>query len=313
MDDTEGAAIKTHFITISNNPQKGEQLIRTCNHFGITVTHIKPNDWQGNLQKIFEMQNFIRDKNDSDILIFADAYDCLALGDINEAVNKFTSMNCDLLCSAELNCHPFKQFASRFENIPRSSKSRHIYPNTGLYMGRVSAIRHYCNSITRQQLIKDYTFNNGRYSTDQGRFHVYYLARYGAKAPEGAEGEVGSTKASEMEEKVGRWAERLLKKEEEDEGLNIKLDHDCEIFQNMHKAHWKDFSFESGKLRNNVLNSTPSFIHFSGGSDRIHNGEDGVLTDLADRIIFFNQNIDERVPLTLNKAFHKEGEINQKK
>lgn len=269
--------MNVHFATINNNPQKGEQLIRTCNYFSIQVTYIKPKDWQGNLQKIFEIQNFIRDKNDDDILIFADAYDCLALGGLEEAVSKFISMDCDLLCSTELNCHPFKELAKPFGGIDRDSKSRHIYPNTGLYMGRISAIKHYCHSKTREQLIQDYTFNNGSYSTDQGRFHVYYLGRH------------------------------------RDEELKLKLDYDCEIFQNMHKTPWKDFGFKSGRLHNNALNSKPCFLHFSGASDRIHNLEERVLTDLTDRIIFFNQNTHEKGPLTYNKAFHEQDEISQLK
>jgi hypothetical protein len=53
----------------------------------------------------------------------------------------------------------------------------------------------------------------------------------------------------------------------------IKLDNECLIFQNMHLVNWNELSFNSGKLYNNILKTSPCFIHFNGGTWQQNNGE----------------------------------------
>jgi hypothetical protein len=53
----------------------------------------------------------------------------------------------------------------------------------------------------------------------------------------------------------------------------IKLDNECLIFQNLHWVDWNDLSFENGKLKNNILNVKPCFIHFNGGTWQQNNRE----------------------------------------
>jgi hypothetical protein len=53
----------------------------------------------------------------------------------------------------------------------------------------------------------------------------------------------------------------------------IKLDTECLIFQNMHLVNWNELIFESGKVYNKVLETTPCFIHFNGGTWQQNNHE----------------------------------------
>jgi len=46
----------------------------------------------------------------------------------------------------------------------------------------------------------------------------------------------------------------------------IKLDHYCRIFQTMAYVNWNELSFFNGKMQNDIMNSTPCFVHFSGKS-----------------------------------------------
>lgn len=47
---------------------------------------------------------------------------------------------------------------------------------------------------------------------------------------------------------------------------NIKLDIYCKIFQNMHWVSWDSFIFKNGVIYNTIMNVSPCFIHFNGGT-----------------------------------------------
>jgi hypothetical protein len=47
---------------------------------------------------------------------------------------------------------------------------------------------------------------------------------------------------------------------------NIKLDVKSEIFQSMHAISWEELIIKNGRVHNTVLNTSPCFLHFNGGS-----------------------------------------------
>lgn len=53
---------------------------------------------------------------------------------------------------------------------------------------------------------------------------------------------------------------------EHDNKINIILDYKCEFVQNMCGAKIKDFELQDYHLKNNIMNTVPYFIHFSGKS-----------------------------------------------
>jgi hemin uptake protein HemP len=65
------------------------------------------------------LQNYCNNyKGDATHFLYTDAYDTLTLSDQHEVMEKFTSLNCKMLISAEKNCFP------NFEDA-------HLYPETG--------------------------------------------------------------------------------------------------------------------------------------------------------------------------------------
>lgn len=77
---------------------------------------------------------------------------------------------------------------------------------------------------------------------------------------------------------------------------SIKLDDKCDIFQNMHLVSWKEFTFNSGKFTNNILNVAPCFIHFNGGTWQQNNREN-IMPVFIDKM---NISIKENSVLDLN-------------
>jgi len=54
---------------------------------------------------------------------------------------------------------------------------------------------------------------------------------------------------------------------------NIKLDIYCKVFQNMHWVNWDSFIFKNGVIYNTIMDISPCFIHFNGGTWQTNSGE----------------------------------------
>lgn len=50
----------------------------------------------------------------------------------------------------------------------------------------------------------------------------------------------------------------------------IKLDTYQKIFQNMHWVSWNEFYIQHGRFINTILNETPCFVHYNGGTWQTH-------------------------------------------
>ena len=100
--------------------------------------------------KITLFHDAIKDLPADDLVMFVDGYDVLFCADSDEIINKFESMNIPsdmVLFSAERACWPVK---TPYENLCTNAYKReglpdiqtpYKYLNSGMYMGRVGAIR----------------------------------------------------------------------------------------------------------------------------------------------------------------------------
>tara|TARA_B100000214_G_C23834908_1_gene565998 strand:+ start:66 stop:851 length:786 start_codon:yes stop_codon:yes gene_type:complete len=127
-----------HIITYSNKIDKLEYLKKSENIFNTNVDYIIKNNWEGYITKLVEMKEKINFFNDTDIVIFIDAWDVLINSDKSEIISKFLSYDCDFLVSAELNCYPSK-YKNKMNTI--SPHEKNIYVNAGGYMGYVKNIK----------------------------------------------------------------------------------------------------------------------------------------------------------------------------
>jgi hypothetical protein len=128
---------------------------------------VKPN-WNGYTDKIFAINEQLKQLNDTDIVCFIDAYDVLVNNNETDILEKFYSYKCNLLIGAELNCYP-EHYKEYFPNTSTNSK----YVNSGGYIGYVNAIKNIFNWKSQSEIIQ-ISKNGG----DQTYFIEYYLNNY---------------------------------------------------------------------------------------------------------------------------------------
>ncbi len=82
-----------HIITYSNRLDKLEHLQKSESIFNTNVEYIINDDWEGFHSKLIEIKKKISSFNDTDIVIFIDAWDVLINSNKSEIVSKFLSYN----------------------------------------------------------------------------------------------------------------------------------------------------------------------------------------------------------------------------
>lgn len=104
----------------------------------------------GNLGlKLKLVHDFIRanDLNDDDILLFIDAYDVLYAGKKDAILEQFRTFEKPLVFGAETACSPDSSLVDRYPSSPSGFQ----FLNSGLFIGRVSALR---------DCFRDYVFDD---------------------------------------------------------------------------------------------------------------------------------------------------------
>ena len=144
------------------------------------------------------------------------------------------NFNCDILLSAELNCHP-RFLKKDYIKIcsPNMLKIKNKYINSGGYMGYVQNIKKLYSWKSEEQIInicKNGIIIKNKQPGDQTYFIKYYIENYNK--------------------------------------VNIKIDVESQIFQNMYLISWNEFDFRNGRLYNTIFDNSPCFIHFNGFSFR---------------------------------------------
>jgi hypothetical protein len=90
--------------------------------------------------KLREVYRFIHNPelNDSDIVLFSDAYSVAVIGNQAEIKRRFLMFQKPIVFSGEKICHPDKNLASKY-NSPYGAEFPYL--NSGLFIGRVWALR----------------------------------------------------------------------------------------------------------------------------------------------------------------------------
>jgi len=224
-----------HVYTIATNLKRAKCLLDSAKLFNMNIKIINPTSWKGNYDKMLYMLKEIKNLPDNDIILFVDAYDVIITGSIEEIKEKYLSMNCDLLVSAENNCFP-RYYTERYDQFLETTDYEKIntsfdekintsfrYLNSGGYVGTVKAIKDLYSWKTLDEMkvicVK---------GSDQAYFMEYYLSN------------------------------PML--------FIFKIDTECKIFQSMYRTSWKDFVCEGGRIFNKVLNQRPCMLHFNATS-----------------------------------------------
>ena len=76
-----------------------------------------------------------------ELVLFTDAYDVLLNGPLDDMLQKYKALHCDILFGAEVNCHPFPHITGIYPTPTNVATTMYRYLNSGMFLGRIDAMR----------------------------------------------------------------------------------------------------------------------------------------------------------------------------
>lgn len=141
------------------------KIITYANNYNNHIFHILQNKLGvepldtlgGNFQlyhKIIAVDKYIANLNDSEVIVFLDAFDVLPVNGVNierldYAISKYMDLE-KITFNSEVNCAPDPSLSKYFSNIPGEWK----YLNSGMYVGRVGQLKPLLSEIINTYLKK---------------------------------------------------------------------------------------------------------------------------------------------------------------
>ena len=122
-----------HIVTYATHEQ-GKLGGLVNNRFGVDVTVLGWGEkWNGFTDKYKGVQKFLETVDDNDIVVFLDGFDTVIEKDPKDLEQLFESKNCDILVSKD----PTGEFLKSIFGTCKDG----VTANTGMYMGRVKALK----------------------------------------------------------------------------------------------------------------------------------------------------------------------------
>lgn len=174
-----------HYITIATMPHIILDLIkRRVDSQGESILVLgqdenRPIGWQstGNFgAKLIHVHSFLHreDLQDDDIVLFTDAYDVIYCGDLQEIVTRFEKMNVPILFGAETTCNPDPEMSKKYPNPQSINETEFPYLNSGLFIGRVWALRQCMKNATFSDSDDDQRFWTNQFLKNPDLIHLDY-------------------------------------------------------------------------------------------------------------------------------------------
>ena len=160
-------------ITYTNRPNKLGLLKKGEELFNYNINYIINDSWKTYkfYSKIRETGILIENYKDDDIIVFIDAHDVVLNSNTEEFIEKFKSLDCDILFSTERNCYP-PRYRNQVNNI-MSSNIESRYLNAGGYIGYVKNIKEMFN--WRKEEYINWRCKSGG---DQAYFMEYFIENH---------------------------------------------------------------------------------------------------------------------------------------
>lgn len=117
-------------ITVTTNTIETEPLLESLRNNGWEYACLTVPQWLGFGTKLITTYNFLKEHEEIDAFIFCDAFDVVALGNIQEFENNLGRNKDKIILSAERNCWPDKSLERWYE--PRTIDGWD-FVNSGLY------------------------------------------------------------------------------------------------------------------------------------------------------------------------------------
>ena len=138
-----------HLVTVGTDQKKMKCLNDSVEEYGWTIKNLgKGVKWEGGTMKgqggghkINLVKEYIKDKKDTDILIFLDGYDTFISDSIEEILYRYNEYCKDILFSSERFCWPDEGLASSLSALNEDKDAPYQYLNSGQYIGRVGRLK----------------------------------------------------------------------------------------------------------------------------------------------------------------------------
>lgn len=117
-------------ITVTSHPEHATVLIESAKRHGWDIEVIESNPWKGFGSKLIETYNYLKAHPEVERFVFADAFDVVVMGTVEEFERKFPA-EINMLVSTEKGLwppvlHPFRKYYSDYQH-------GFNFPNSGLY------------------------------------------------------------------------------------------------------------------------------------------------------------------------------------
>ena len=159
---------KLHYITLSTiEKPELDRLKNSASKHGFEVTVLglehqtsyknKQNQDRAFAIKTKVIKNYIKDKNDNDILLYTDAWDVLVYqGSLALLLEKYNKFNKSVVFSAEKNLWPDNPRSNEYAD---TRDKPFPYLNAGAFMGKIGALKKYCAEYTKNNNNSDRTID----------------------------------------------------------------------------------------------------------------------------------------------------------
>ena len=135
---------EVHVCTVATDERKAYKLKSVSNliNLGKGVKWEGGNmKGQGGGHKINLIKEYIKDKKDSDVLLFLDGYDTFISDSISEILYRYLEFNSQIVVSSERICWPDELIAPKLKELNINQDTPYQYLNSGMYIGRIGRLK----------------------------------------------------------------------------------------------------------------------------------------------------------------------------
>ncbi len=162
----------TYACTVATDESKAEKLLKSAKIQNSTFINLGDKTaWKGGVmeagkgggQKINLVREFIKDKKDSDVIVFFDGYDTFLSESIEEITYRFMEFSERAIFSSERFCWPDESLAEELKAKNNTQNTPYQYLNSGTYVARIGELK---------RIFEEYIPNDG---DDQLYVHKQHL------------------------------------------------------------------------------------------------------------------------------------------
>ena len=140
---------KTHLCTVSTDPAKGHKLQQSANHHDWYLNNLGNGvkweggtmEGQGGGHKINLVKEYIKNLDDSEVIVFLDGYDTFLSDSIDEILYRYKEWNQEIVFSSERICWPDELIAPELKALNTNQNTPYQYLNSGMYIGKVGRLK----------------------------------------------------------------------------------------------------------------------------------------------------------------------------